>query len=66
MNRLGVSPSDSVFVGDNPDSDIAGARGAMMKTIWNRNASWIEAKDADAVIDELNEIPLILETFNSC
>lgn len=65
MNRLGVSSSDSVFVGDHPESDIVGAKGAMMKTIWKRNSSRIEVKEADAIIDELNEIPAILNRFNS-
>jgi putative hydrolase of the HAD superfamily len=64
MNRLEVSASDSVFVGDHPEVDITGAKGAMMKTIWKRNLSWIEEKDADAVIDELNEIPMILAQFD--
>jgi putative hydrolase of the HAD superfamily len=66
LDRLGVAALDSVFVGDHPEADIAGAKGAMMKTIWKRNSSWTEAKEADAIIDELNEIPLILEQFNSC
>jgi len=60
MNQLGVLASESVFVGDHPEADIAGAKGAMMKTIWKRNSSWSEAKEADAIIDELSEIPLIL------
>ena len=64
MDRLGVSASGSVFVGDHPESDIAGAKGAMMKTIWKRNSSWAETKEADAIIDELDEIPSILEKFN--
>lgn len=63
MKQLSVSASDSVFVGDHPEADIAGAKGAMMKTIWKRNSSWSEAKEADAIIDELSEIPLILEDF---
>ena len=61
MNRLGVSACDSVFVGDNPEADILGAKSAEMWTIWKRNSHWLEAKEADAVIGELNEIPLILE-----
>jgi putative hydrolase of the HAD superfamily len=65
MNRLGVSASESVFVGDHPEADIVGAKGAMMKTIWKRNLSWTEAKEADAIVDELNEIPAILAQFNS-
>ncbi len=64
MNRLGVSALSSVFVGDHPEADIVGAKGAMMKTIWKRNLSWTEAKAADAIVDELNEIPSILEQFN--
>jgi putative hydrolase of the HAD superfamily len=64
MNLLGVSTSDSVFVGDHPEADIVGAKGAMMKTIWKRNLSWTEAKEADATIDELSEIPPILAQFN--
>jgi putative hydrolase of the HAD superfamily len=63
MKQLSVSACDSVFVGDHPQADIAGAKGAMMKTIWKRNSSWSEAKKADAIIDELREIPFILEDF---
>jgi putative hydrolase of the HAD superfamily len=65
LDRLGVSALDSVFVGDHPEADIMGAKGAMMKTIWKRNLSWAEVKEADAVIDELSEIPPILAKFNS-
>jgi putative hydrolase of the HAD superfamily len=64
MNRLAVLASDSVFVGDHPEADIVGAKGAMMKTIWKRNLSWTEAKEADATIDELSEIPPILAQFS--
>jgi phosphoglycolate phosphatase-like HAD superfamily hydrolase len=44
----------------NSEVDIAGAKGAMMKTIWKRNSSWAEATEADAIIDELSEISPIL------
>jgi putative hydrolase of the HAD superfamily len=63
MSRLGVSAPDSVFVGDHPEADILGAKSAKMRTIWKRNSHWLEAKEADAIIDELSEIPLILEQF---
>lgn len=65
MNRLGVSAQDSVFVGDHPEADILGAKSAKMRTIWKRNSHWQKAKEADAIIDELSEIPLILEQFKS-
>jgi hypothetical protein len=35
-----------------------------MKTIWKRNLSWTEAKEADATIDELSEIPPTLAQFS--
>ncbi len=33
----------------------------MMKTICKHNSLWTEAKRADAIINELNKIPSILE-----
>ena len=65
LEQLGVTALDSVFVGDNPEADIAGAKGAMMKTIWKRNSSWTEAEEADAIVEQLDEIPSIVEQFNS-
>lgn len=64
IDRLGVSATDSIFVGDHPEADIIGAKGANMKTIWKRNLSWVEANAADAIVDELNEIPSLLERFD--
>ncbi|MFM2313718.1 MAG: hypothetical protein RLZZ04_2994 [Cyanobacteriota bacterium] len=64
MNRLEVSASDSIFVGEHPEADIVGAKGAMMKTIWKRNLFWTEPKEADAIVDELSEISGILAQFN--
>ena len=65
LKHLDVAALDSVFVGDNPKADIAGAKGAMMKTIWKRNSSWTEATEADAIVDRLDEIPAIIEQFNN-
>ncbi|MBW4579019.1 MAG: HAD family hydrolase [Tildeniella nuda ZEHNDER 1965/U140] len=62
--RLDVAVQDSVFIGDNPEADILGAKRVGMKTIWKRDSYWLETTDADAIIDELNEIPSILEQFN--
>ena len=64
VNRLAVRASESVFVGDNPEADIIGAKNAGMKTIWKRNPYGSADREADAVIDELDEIPHILELFN--
>lgn len=64
-NRLGVAAQDSIFIGDHPEADIIGAKNAGMMAIWKRSPHWIEAKEADAVIDELNEIPSILQSKHS-
>jgi putative hydrolase of the HAD superfamily len=65
IHRLGVSAIDSVFVGDNPEADILGAKSAKLRTIWKRSSHWLEPKAADAVIDELSEIPAIIEQFET-
>ncbi len=65
MTRLGCSAQDSVFVGDNPEADIMGAKNAKLRTIWKRSQLWQTAEGADAIIDRLMEIPSILENFNS-
>jgi putative hydrolase of the HAD superfamily len=63
MDRLGVSPAESVYIGDNPEADIIGAKNAMMKTIWKRNSTWTQSQEADAIVDRLDEIPAILTKF---
>ena len=55
----------SVFIGDNPEADILGAKNANLRTIWKRSPLWLEAPKAEATIDELLEIPAILAKFNS-
>jgi putative hydrolase of the HAD superfamily len=65
MNRLGVSAQDTVFVGDSPEADIMGAKRAKMRAIWKRSSHWMEPQEADAIINELSEIPMIIEQFKS-
>lgn len=66
MARLHVSATNSIFVGDHPEADILGAKKAGMQAIWKRSSHWTEVKEADAIVSELCEIPLILEQFESC
>jgi putative hydrolase of the HAD superfamily len=65
LDRLGVLAQDSVFVGDNPEADILGAKNAGMLAIWKRNPHWLTATAADATIDELMEIPSVLKHFEN-
>jgi putative hydrolase of the HAD superfamily len=52
-----------VYVGDHPNADIAGAKAAGMRTIWKRDRYWGECQTADAVIEELPELPPILVSW---
>jgi 2-haloalkanoic acid dehalogenase type II len=62
--RLGVQPSEAVYVGDTPWSDIEGARHAGMRAVWiNRHdASWPEdIEPPPAVARSLEELVELLE-----
>jgi putative hydrolase of the HAD superfamily len=56
LDRLGTEPGRAVFVGDHPEVDIAGARGAGMKAVWRRDPAVSDAVEADAVVGELCEL----------
>jgi putative hydrolase of the HAD superfamily len=61
--RLGVTPSEAVFVGDHPVVDIAGAREAGLKAIWKRDPFWEPPLSADGIIDHLSELEPQLMRF---
>ncbi len=66
-DRLGVPPTHAVFVGDDPDCDIAGAHGVGMKTIWmpSRTASPVTraAALADLTMASLADVPAAASTL---
>jgi len=58
-DRLGLSPSECVFVGDNPRTDICGAHDAGMTTVWlDEHQSWPEdfTFTPDYTITRLEEV----------
>jgi putative hydrolase of the HAD superfamily len=58
LDGLGVDASDAVFVGDNPELDIAGARGVGMRAIWlNSDQEEIEGVQRITSFDQL--LPLL-------
>lgn len=63
--RLGVSTNEAVYVGDNIISDICGARGAGLKTIWFPFArKWpSDIAPPDHTITSLSQIPSILKSL---
>jgi len=57
LERLDVAPGEAVHVGDNPRSDIIGGKDAGLRTIWTRSRRWPAAPGADAVIEEIAQLP---------
>lgn len=64
LARLQVDPARSVYVGDHPDVDIAGARAAGMHAVWRRDPNVSEPVSADAIIDEVGELLTLLNAKN--
>ena len=60
MRKLDSTPANTVFIGDHPEADIAGAARLGLKTIWKRNDCWPAPRQADGVIDGLEEIPALI------
>ncbi|MCB0115586.1 MAG: HAD family hydrolase [Caldilineaceae bacterium] len=65
LGRIGASPKSTVFVGDNPDADIRGAQNVGMRGVWKRNFYWPTCPHADAVIDNLRDLPPLLHTWQN-
>ena len=62
LERLNANPAHAVFVGDHPEVDMAGARAAGMRAIWRRDPSVSRMVEADAVIEELGDLLMLLRS----
>lgn len=64
LRALGAAPAATVFVGDRPREDVAGAHAAGMRAVLVRRdavgAALTEGEPADAVIDSLAVLPALL------
>jgi putative hydrolase of the HAD superfamily len=56
LERLNTNPAQAVFVGDHPEVDVAGARGAGMQAVWRRDPGVSRVVDADGVIEEVSDL----------
>lgn len=63
VEKLNVSPDECIFVGDHPDNDVEAARNVGMTGIWKKDIQW-DSVEADAVINDLSELPLIIGNLN--
>jgi putative hydrolase of the HAD superfamily len=60
LQNLNCEPCQGVYVGDHPLADIAGAKKAGMKTVWKKDQEYSGSPEADAIFEDLAELPLIL------
>ena len=51
-----------IFVGDHPVNDVEAAKDAGMIGIWKKDVHW-SSPEADFIIDDLAEVPLIIDTI---
>ena len=63
--QLGVSPEETVHIGDSMKGDIVGAIDAGMKVIWvkTKEMDYIEGYEPDGVITSLLELPAVLKSL---
>jgi putative hydrolase of the HAD superfamily len=62
LKALGVSASETVFVGDTLDADIEGAKAVGMKAVYiERRIEKAEQVRPDQTIKSLSELPMVLE-----
>jgi HAD superfamily hydrolase (TIGR01509 family) len=64
-DRLGVSPAEAVFVGDQLEADVLGAQRAGLRAVWIASDG-VESGDVrpDAVIHRLAELPVALDRLS--
>jgi putative hydrolase of the HAD superfamily len=63
LEKLNVSAQESIFIGDHPENDVKAAQNVGMKGIWKKDYQWNHV-EADAVINDLLELPLIIPKFS--
>jgi HAD superfamily hydrolase (TIGR01509 family) len=67
LQALSLSPAEAVHVGDRPEADVAGAHSAGMRAVLirvpGRAADAHADRAPDATIDELPELPAVLERW---
>ena len=68
LRELGFAPLESIFVGDSPWHDIAGAQAAGMRAVLTRQYVARPYRDEDlqpdAVIDHVRELPAVIAAFD--
>ncbi len=66
LKKLNLKPQEVVFVGDNPNRDILGAKKLGIKTVLAKYGEWTKAKDKSMKPDyEINDVQELLDVLDS-
>ena len=69
LGQAKVSKEETIFIGDDFEADIIGAKKAGIKTIWLKkqaSASNNALEFADYIVTDLNEIADIVKSIETC
>ncbi|WP_088068820.1 HAD family hydrolase [Gottfriedia luciferensis] len=56
LEKLGVTPEESLYVGDHPENDVIGALNVGMNAVWKKDPFWSESNEIEYTIDDLGEL----------
>ncbi|PEA53319.1 L-2-haloalkanoic acid dehalogenase [Bacillus pseudomycoides] len=56
LERLGVKPEESIYIGDHPENDVIGARNVRMHAIWKKDTFLGQPFTDEHVIEDLQEL----------
>lgn len=65
LERLGVKPTESIYVGDYPANDVQASQTVGMRGVWKRDIYWDSPVGADFIIDDLLELEHIVNQIQS-
>ncbi|MEW4274516.1 HAD family hydrolase [Priestia megaterium] len=66
LKALDVSAEESVYIGDHPENDVLGARGAGMHAVWKKDAFFDGSFKDSYVIENLKEVLNVINEFQEC
>ncbi|MGE1197023.1 HAD family hydrolase [Priestia megaterium] len=66
LKALDVSAEESVYIGDHPENDVLGARGAGMHAVWKKDVFFDGSFTDSYVIEDLKELLNVINEFQAC
>jgi len=63
LKKLGVTPEESLYVGDHPENDVLGAQNVGMNAVWKKDPFWSPTFTIEHTIDDLGELLHLVNWF---